>query len=454
MSKKTNEDMAGIVSEPKGAIPEVKPAKSLWPRPHETVRVEPALDPPREEAPPVMSPVEAPAVSSAEPAAEFSAGPEEGYRASEPRVEPEYDAAPPVSETEETTAEPAAGDVAEPDLPRDEPAARDLPAESREEEAPFVAASGPLSAPLREERHVSVLEAADRQPPALDDPRESRTGQFVAMAAGIVIALAIGAVGLVYGSSALGLNFGGGSADGGTSASTSAAPTPAANPEDIKAMEDRVAALQAEVERLRLEKEKSAAAAPAAESQPANPAAEKGAATQPGSVASIPGPTPAPNAVNAPPAPTSTPAPAPQAAAPAPASEPTPPAATANTAPSTETARTEPTPAPPAAAPPPAPKPKPPETARAEPAPPPPPSYQTQPTYQQPRVAASPEMPVLQNWAVRDVYNGIAVVQGGRGAPLEVEPGDELPGGNRVLAIRRLGGGWAVITQRGIISGD
>jgi hypothetical protein len=63
-------------------------------------------------------------------------------------------------------------------------------------------------------------------------------------------------------------------------------------------------------------------------------------------------------------------------------------------------------------------------------------------------------MPVLQDWSVRDVYNGIAVVQGGRGAPLEVEPGDELPGGNRVLAIRRLGGNWAVITEQGIIAGN
>ena len=34
----------------------------------------------------------------------------------------------------------------------------------------------------------------------------------------------------------------------------------------------------------------------------------------------------------------------------------------------------------------------------------------------------------------------------------EVETGDELPGGNRVLAIRRLGGNWAVVTERGIIS--
>jgi hypothetical protein len=79
------------------------------------------------------------------------------------------------------------------------------------------------------------------------------------------------------------------------------------------------------------------------------------------------------------------------------------------------------------------------------------PQYNTQPSYG--RETGNPEMPVLQDWAVRDVYNGIAVVQGGRGAPLEVEPGDELPGGNRVLAIRRLGGNWAVVTEQGIIAG-
>src|SRR5262245_59220118 len=104
MSKK-NEDMAGSVSEPKGAIPEVKPAKSLWPRPHENVRVEPVLEPVREEAPPVAPPVSVPQY---EPAAEFSAGPEEGYRAPEAidlsKIDFEDEPAPEISEPQLSAA--------------------------------------------------------------------------------------------------------------------------------------------------------------------------------------------------------------------------------------------------------------------------------------------------------------------------------------------------------------
>jgi hypothetical protein len=496
MAKKNNEDMAGSVTEPKGAIPEVKPARSLWPRPHENVRVEPVLDPVYDEAPRVAPPVSI--APQYEPAADFSAGDEESYRPPEPEIEPRIDfedaaapgmSAPEISSDDREPEEAPEGP--EDEDPEDGPVAEDEPEDEQEREEPVAAAPEPETPatasepgpaaepvhaprreePLREDRHVSVLAHANRQKPALDDAREGKTGKFFAMAAGIVVALALGAVGLVYGAGALGLKFGGNGAD--TTASTAAPPTtPAVNPDDIKAMQDRVAELQAELDRLRQEKSANAPAstpenqpADASASEPANPPVEEAAAPapQPDPVASIPGPTPAPNAVNgaaannAPPAATP-PAPAPQAVAPAPSSEPTPKASTSNTAPPAETARTVPTPPPPppaaAPAPTPVPKPKPSETARTEPTPPPPPpSYRPQPTYEDPRAAASPEMPVLQNWAVRDVYNGIAVVQGGRGAPVEVEPGDELPGGNRVLAIRRLGGNWAVITERGIIAG-
>ncbi|BCJ90720.1 hypothetical protein IZ6_14550 [Terrihabitans soli] len=481
MTKK-NEDMAGSVSEPKGAIPEVKPARSLWPRPHENVRVEPVLVPPRDEAA-YAAPVVAPPAAVELPEAEFSAGPEEGYRAPDIRIEPEIEEPiarePEVYSTpvEEEVPEPVAEDEApEPDLPHEEPVEDPVLAEpfltepGREEPVSVEPdpAPEPAYVPPREERHVSVLDAADWQQPALDDPQESKTGRFVAMAAGIVVALALGAVGFVYGSSALGLKFGGDG--GGTSADTTAstaAPstTPAVNPEELKAMQDRVAALQAELEKMRQDKPGSVPAStpenqPAAANQADTPPPAQQAAAQPQPapvVTSIPGPTPAPGAANnAPAAPTPS-APPPQAVAPAPTSEPTPKAASpSNTAPPAETVRAEPTP-PPATAPAPAPKPKPTEVARTtEPVVPPPPGpgYRTQPSYEDPRSVASPEMPVLQNWAVRDVYNGIAVVQGGRGAPLEVEPGDELPGGNRVLAIRRLGGNWAVITERGIIAGN
>jgi hypothetical protein len=65
--------------------------------------------------------------------------------------------------------------------------------------------------------------------------------------------------------------------------------------------------------------------------------------------------------------------------------------------------------------------------------------------------AASPDAPVVSGWQVRDVYNGMAVLQSRRGL-MEVTAGDELPDGNRVLAIRRLGGKWVVVTEQGLIA--
>ena len=58
--------------------------------------------------------------------------------------------------------------------------------------------------------------------------------------------------------------------------------------------------------------------------------------------------------------------------------------------------------------------------------------------------------PILEGWALRDIQNGIALVQGPQGL-FDVEPGDPLPGLNRVEAIRREGGRWVVVTKKGLI---
>ncbi len=427
MNDKKNDDMAGIVSE-RGGVPDVKPAKSLWPRPHENVRVEPNLEPP-----PIKT---APRVSV--PTEDFETVPTEGYQepaAPQPEPEPEMDepkaeaSAPEEPIVNETREEPVVAVV--PDfyaVPEDQPSTS---VEAEPE-------------PLRvreDDRASAVLDAADDQEPALKDPGGSRAGQFIAMAAGVVVALALGAVAFMYGASGLGIDFGG---DAKTTAVSAPPPTstPVAvvNPDDLKAAKQQIEELQARLERLEAEKTAAAAAA----TKQAEAAAPKPKAD---TVAAVPAPTPTPP---------------PQTAAPAPASPATPAATAGNTAPSTP-ARSEPTPAPAPASPPVAPKPRPAETARVEPTPAPPPALAPPPaplapppsypqSYEEPRQTASPEMPVLQDWAVRDVYNGIAVVQSGRGAPMEVSPGDQLPGGNRVLAIRRLGGDWAVITERGIIA--
>ncbi len=59
----------------------------------------------------------------------------------------------------------------------------------------------------------------------------------------------------------------------------------------------------------------------------------------------------------------------------------------------------------------------------------------------------------LNDWVVRDVYRGIALVEGPQGA-VEVMPGDTLPGAGTVRAIERRGDGWVVVTSRGYVDYD
>ncbi|MGB6325886.1 MAG: YidB family protein [Methylocella sp.] len=62
--------------------------------------------------------------------------------------------------------------------------------------------------------------------------------------------------------------------------------------------------------------------------------------------------------------------------------------------------------------------------------------------------ASTPRL--ITNWVVRDVYNGIALVESPRGS-IEVAPGETIPGAGMVKSIERRGGGWIVITSRGLI---
>ncbi|MGQ0444171.1 MAG: YidB family protein [Beijerinckiaceae bacterium] len=62
--------------------------------------------------------------------------------------------------------------------------------------------------------------------------------------------------------------------------------------------------------------------------------------------------------------------------------------------------------------------------------------------------ASTPRL--ITNWVVRDVYNGIALVESPRGS-IEVAPGENVPGAGTVKSIERRGGGWIVITSRGVI---
>lgn len=54
-------------------------------------------------------------------------------------------------------------------------------------------------------------------------------------------------------------------------------------------------------------------------------------------------------------------------------------------------------------------------------------------------------------WVLRDVYDGMALVEARGGGLREVEPGEYLPGAGQVRSIERRGRGWVVMTSRGVI---
>jgi len=59
-------------------------------------------------------------------------------------------------------------------------------------------------------------------------------------------------------------------------------------------------------------------------------------------------------------------------------------------------------------------------------------------------------LPTVEDWVLRDVSNGSALI-GGRRGTYEVYAGDVVPGLGRVDAIRRQDGRWVVVTSRGLI---
>lgn len=57
----------------------------------------------------------------------------------------------------------------------------------------------------------------------------------------------------------------------------------------------------------------------------------------------------------------------------------------------------------------------------------------------------------VARWIVRDVYDGLALVQGRGGDLREVAPGEYLPGLGEVRSIERRGRSWVVLTSRGMV---
>lgn len=86
------------------------------------------------------------------------------------------------------------------------------------------------------------------------------------------------------------------------------------------------------------------------------------------------------------------------------------------------------------------------ETAMATPA-----SAKAQTTIATPAVEPKKKAEkLLANWVVRDVYRGVALVDGPEGT-LEVSRGDPIPGAGTVESIERRNGGWVLVTSRGIV---
>lgn len=63
-----------------------------------------------------------------------------------------------------------------------------------------------------------------------------------------------------------------------------------------------------------------------------------------------------------------------------------------------------------------------------------------------------PQPPIVPGWIVRNVYRGVAVIQGRRMGVVEVERGDVLPGLGRIEAIKKQDGHWVVVTSKGLIT--
>ncbi|GJE36675.1 hypothetical protein [Methylobacterium persicinum] len=71
----------------------------------------------------------------------------------------------------------------------------------------------------------------------------------------------------------------------------------------------------------------------------------------------------------------------------------------------------------------------------------------------EPVKAAAPAKPgVLEQYALRDIFEGAAIIENRSRRLFQVMPGDMLPGAGRVEAIERQGRQWVVVTRQGVVT--
>lgn len=73
------------------------------------------------------------------------------------------------------------------------------------------------------------------------------------------------------------------------------------------------------------------------------------------------------------------------------------------------------------------------------------------PAEAKPKPSAS-EKPIIDAWALRDIYDGTAILENRRRHLVEVAPGDILPGVGRVEGVERRGREWVVVTRQGLVT--
>ena len=77
-----------------------------------------------------------------------------------------------------------------------------------------------------------------------------------------------------------------------------------------------------------------------------------------------------------------------------------------------------------------------------------PPSKPTTLASVEPEAPPADKPQVISGWVVRDVYQGVALIEGHRGQ-MEVVPGVSIPGAGTVKSIERHNGAWTVTTSKG-----